>query len=93
MKSYYYPRTLIYDTNPTEYNDQEFFGDRLKCDLDNCTAYTGMLEKSFHKFSVLEILNETEVKVCFSFIHVLIKTENFQRLYISDDLEYMLERL
>eukprot|EP00347_Sterkiella_histriomuscorum_P010355 403376619 len=93
MKDYYFPRVLVYDTTPVEINEDDYFGERLKCDLDNCTAYTGMLEKSFHKFSVLEIINESEVKVCYSFIHVIIKTEPFQKIYLSDDLEYMIERL
>lgn len=35
----FYPRTLVYDTEPVDYDDKEYFGDRLKCDLDNSTAY------------------------------------------------------
>lgn len=93
MRSYYYPRVLVYDTTPVEMDEEKFYEERLKCDLDNCTPYTSMLEKKFHKFTVLEILNEAEVKVCFSFVHPIISTEPFQRIYISDDLEYVLERL
>lgn len=72
MRHYYHPRVLIYDTEPVEMNAEEYFGDRLKCDLENCTAYTGLLQKSFHKFKVLEIISDSEVKVCYTFIHAII---------------------
>ncbi|CDW84531.1 wd-40 repeat protein [Stylonychia lemnae] len=91
---YYYPRTLLYDQDPvTDVNDEEYFDERLKCDLEKCTAYTKILQKNFHKFSVIEIMSETEVKIHYEFIHVIFQSEPFQRIYISDDLEYMIERL
>lgn len=93
MQGYYYPRTLLVDDTPLIIDEKEYFGERLTCDLSNCTAYTGILEKNFLKFTLIEIINELEVKTHYSFIHPVYTTENFQRIHISDDLDYMIERL
>jgi hypothetical protein len=72
LNGYYYPKTLLYDTEAiTDVDEKDFFAERLECDLENCTAYTKMLQKNFHKFSVIEIISETEVKVHYDFIHVI----------------------
>jgi hypothetical protein len=42
---------------------------------------------------LIEILSDTEVKIHYEFIHPHIENEPYQRMYISDDNEYMLERL
>ena len=44
-------------------------------------------------FKVLEILNDNEICVHMTFTHVFYGFGENQRLYLSDDLEYMLERL
>jgi hypothetical protein len=61
--------------------------------LANSTAYVGILTKKFMKYKLIEIVSETEVKVHYEFVHPCIETEPFQRIYISDDNEYMIERL
>jgi hypothetical protein len=68
---------LLVDDTPVEIDENEYFGERLTCDLDNCTAYTGILQKKFLKFMMLEIMSDTEVKVHYNFIHPVYITENF----------------
>ena len=51
------------------------------------------MQKKFHNFKMIEIINEYEVKEHFTFTHPFYGVGNYQRIYFSDDLEYMLERL
>lgn len=51
------------------------------------------MQKKFHNFKLIEIVNEYEVKEHFTFIHPFYGKGNYQRIYISDNMEYMIERL
>ena len=65
----------------------------LTTSLENNTPYMKIVVKKFHKFKMLEIINEREVKVHFEFIHPIYETDNYHRIYFSENLEYMLEKL
>lgn len=50
------------------------------------------IEKKFFKFRYIEIIESQEVHEHFTFNHPYYGDKKFQRLFFSDDLNYMLER-
>ena len=92
---WYMPKLLLYDdvTEITDVDVDKYFGDRLTTSLKNNTAYTKIEQKTFRQFKLMEILNETEVIEHYKFAHPHYGYGNYQRIYFSDDNEYMLERL
>jgi len=42
---------------------------------------------------MIEIMSETEVKIHFQFVHPHYYNENYQRIYMSDDFEHIIDRL
>lgn len=81
--------------NPVEgYDDDKYFdADMLRTSLENNKAYIRLLGKKFHRFMVVEIMNEYEVKEHFTFIHPFYGKGTYQRLYLANNIEFMLERL
>ena len=59
----------------------------------NNVAYTSLVQKAFHDYKLIEIINEYEIKEHFSFIHPFYGVGKYQRIYISENMDYMLERL
>jgi hypothetical protein len=64
----------------------------MKCSLEGNTAFMNMVGKTYHRFKLLEIISPNEIKTHFSFIHPLYD-DGYQRIYFSENLEHMLERL
>lgn len=83
---------LINKKEPVAVDEVQFFGDRLKSELGHNSSYVSTMEKKFFRFRVIEILNTQEIFEHFSFIHPYYGDDKFQRLFFSDDLQYMLER-
>jgi len=65
----------------------------LRTSLENNKPYIKIMGKKFHNYKVIEIMNETEVKEHFTFIHPFYGVGKYQRLYLSQNMEYMIERL
>lgn len=65
----------------------------LRTSLENNKPYIKIMQKKFHNFKMIEIVNEYEVKEHFTFTHAFYGTGNYQRIYFSENMEYMLERL
>ena len=51
-----------------------------------------MTPKKFYEFRLIEIMGAQEIKEHYSFIHPFYEG-SLQRIYFSDDGEYMYERL
>jgi hypothetical protein len=62
-----------------------------KCDLRESISFLKSLKSSFHEFKYIEIENETKVKEHLTFIYRVSK--KYQRIFISDDCQHMVERL
>jgi len=45
------------------------------------------------KYKVIEVLNSQEIEEHFTFVHPNYGQGRYQRIYFSDDLQYMLERI
>lgn len=74
-------------------NQAEFYGSRYVSDLGPNASYVSTIEKQFLRFRMIEILADTqEVYEHFNFVHPYYGKDKFQRLFFSDDLNYMLER-
>ena len=67
--------------------------DQLRTSLSNNTPYISIEKKTFHNFKLIEILNEFEVKEHFTFVFAFHGKGKYQRIYLSDNMEYLLERL
>jgi hypothetical protein len=81
------------DRKNTEIVDEEkFYGERLSTDIGSGSAYVSSKQKTFHRFKLLELMDSSEVKEHFMFIHPYYGDNKFQRLFFSDDLHYMIER-
>ncbi len=65
----------------------------LTTSFQNNVAYTSLVEKKFHNFKLIEILNESEIKEHFRFVHPFYGKGKYQRIYLANNMEYMLERL
>lgn len=65
----------------------------LRTSLENNKPHVRNMQKKFHNFKMIEIINEREVKEHFTFIHPFYGKGKYQRIYLSDNMEYMLERL
>jgi hypothetical protein len=65
----------------------------LKTSLSNNKPFIKIVPKKYHLFKLIEILDERNVKEHLSFYHPFYGSGHYQRLYISDDTNYMLERL
>jgi hypothetical protein len=77
-----------------DYKDEDFFDpEMLATSLGNNKAYTSLVEKKFHNFKLIEIINEVEIKEHFRFVHPFYGIGKYQRIYIANNTEYMLERL
>jgi len=50
-------------------------------------------EKDFYEFKVIEIIDETTVKEYFSFVFPIFKKAKSQFLYLSENLEYLFEKI
>lgn len=76
------------------YDENKFYPpDMLRTSLKNNKPYITIMAKKFHNFKMIEIINEFEIKEHFTFVHAFYGLGNYQRLYLSENLEYMLERL
>ncbi|CDW78106.1 wd-40 repeat protein [Stylonychia lemnae] len=92
--SWYQPRVLLVDHNhPVDINQAEYFGDRLTCSLQNNVSYVKIEEKKFLRYKVIEIINSQEIEEHFSFVHPNYGEGRYQRMFFSDDLQFMLERI
>jgi hypothetical protein len=65
----------------------------LVTELENCSNFNKNLPKKFHKFKLIEILNEHTIKEHFTFVHTFYGKGKYQRIYIADNMQYILERL
>lgn len=94
-KDWYLPRALLKSIEPLENvtDDTYFEPEMLRTSLENNKTYIKVMQKKFHNFKLIEIMNEFEVKEHFTFIHPFYGIGKYQRIYISDNMEYMLERL
>lgn len=92
---WYLPRALLKSIEPLENvtDDSYFEPEMLRTSLENNKSYIRVMQKKFHNFKLIEIINEIEVKEHFTFIHPFYGIGKYQRIYISDNMDYMLERL
>lgn len=92
---WYQPRVLLIQKDPlANMTDEQYFdASSLKTSLKNCTPYTKSQGKKFFNFKLLEILNDKEVKEHYQFTHYSLGVGKQQKLYISDNSQFMLERL
>jgi hypothetical protein len=75
-------------------NDDQYFDEiALRTSLENNTPYIKLVGKKYHNFKLIEIINESEIKEHFTFIHPFYGVGKYQRIYFSENNEYMLERL
>jgi hypothetical protein len=52
--------------------DELFFdSEMLRTSLENNKSFVKKIEKTFHNFKVIEVINEFEVKEHFNFVHPL----------------------
>ena len=84
---------LIDRENEEDVDENEYYGERLKTSLQNNTPYIKIEKKTFLRHKVIEILDSTSITEHFSFVHPNYGYGEYQRIYFSDDLNYMLERL
>lgn len=61
--------------------------------LEKDTPYISIEQKKFHKFKVVQLINDSDVKEYCTFVHPFYGVGKYQRITFSDDLEFMLERL
>jgi hypothetical protein len=74
--------------------DEDYYDpEMLRTSLSNNKSHLKILGKTFHNFKVIEIVNEYEIKEHFTFVHPFYGVGKYQRIYMSSNLEYMLERL
>ena len=74
--------------------ESDFFEeDFLKPTFEGNKPFTSLVGKSYHNFKIIEIINEEEVRELMSFKHVFYGKGKYQRIYIADNRELMLERL
>lgn len=92
---WYQPRALLLQRTPLENmtDDQYFDPEMLRTSLENNKPYIKIMPKKYHNFKLIEIVNEIEIKEHFTFIHPFYGVGSYQRIYLSDNLEYMMERL
>jgi len=92
---WYQPRALLIQRDPlTNMTDDQYYEpEQLRTSLENNKPYVKIMQKKFHNFKLIEILNEFEVKEHFTFIHPFYGKGSYQRIFLSDNLEYMFERL
>ncbi len=68
----------------------------VKTTLKNTKSYIEEIKKEFRNFKLIEIINEFEVKEHLTFVHPFYGiggSSKYQRLYISDNMKHMIERL
>ena len=64
----HFPFSLLYSKAETKTTDEIFYGERLDNDFaDTSASYLRNLDKTFHKFKLIEIISSTEVKTHFYF--------------------------
>ena len=86
------PRVLLIDKEKSlTIDESEYYGDRLKTALENNTPFIKIEKKTFVRYRMIEIMNQTDVEEHFTFIHPWYQGD-YQRIYFSDDLRFMLER-
>jgi CTP-dependent riboflavin kinase len=60
------------------YDEKTFFDpSMLSTSLENNMAYLSIVNKTFHEFKVVEIINEREVRDHFSFVHPIYVDEDY----------------
>ena len=93
MSEWYQNKMLLIDKkNHIEVDQSEFYGDRLKSELGVNSSYVSTIQKKFYRFRVIQIMETNEVFEHFSFTHPYYGDDKFQRIFFSEDLDYMLER-
>lgn len=94
-REWYQPRCLLMQREAIEgYDEAKFYPpDMLRTSLENNKPYITIMAKKFHNFKMIEIINEFTIKEHFTFVHAFYGKGNYQRLYLSSNLEFMLERL
>ena len=93
MSEWYQNKMLLIDKkNHIEVDESAFYGDRLKSELGVNSSYVSTIQKKFYRFRVIEIMETNEVFEHFSFKHPYYGDDKFQRIFFSEDLDYMLER-
>lgn len=87
------PNVLVRSIEPVEYKEEDYYiEDTNQTSIEKNNLYRSLLAKKYYDCKILTILNEKEMKEQCNFIQVFESTENFLRIYFSDDLQYMLER-
>lgn len=68
---WYQPKALLIQKNALENmtDDQYFEPEMLRTSLENNKPYIKIMQKKFHNFKLIEIINECEIKEHFTFIH------------------------
>ena len=93
MSEWYQNKMLLIDKkNHIEVDQSEFYGDRLKSELGVNSSYVSTIQKKFYRFRVIQIMETNEVFEHFSFTHPYYGDDKFQRIFFSENLDYMLER-
>ena len=66
------PKCLLREIKAVEgYSDEKFYDPEfLKATFEGNKPYTRILGKTFHRYKMIEIMSEREVKVLTSFVHV-----------------------
>ncbi|CDW75557.1 wd-40 repeat protein [Stylonychia lemnae] len=95
QSGWYQPYVLLINLSEVVQNVDEkaFFGDRFYTSLPNNTTVSSVEPKDFRSFKIIQIVSETEVAEKMTFVHPQYKYGSYQRIYFSEDLQYMLERL
>jgi hypothetical protein len=70
-RGWYNSISLLINKTPIEdFGDDQFYdANMLKTSLENNTSFIKQQKKKFHKFKVVEIINEREIKEHFTFTH------------------------
>lgn len=93
-REWYSPSVLInsYASEPDFKNEDFYEPSQLKSSLKNNEAYIKILQHTYHKFKVLTIISEEEVKEEMTFIWPKISSETYLKLFFSENFQNMLVR-
>ena len=94
-KDWYIDKILLRNKNVyPNFSDSDFFdAEQMKETFAKNKNNKTTVTKTYHKFRVIKIHSKTDIEIIQDFVHPFYGEGKYQRIYLSDNLEYLFERL